>query len=579
MAEDDRLLRKAFVGGLSWLTTEESLKDYFESQGHPVERTMIMKDKGSGRSRGFGFVIFQTVESVHSVATIHTIEGRQVEVKPAVSKQEMATKIKKIFCGGVPLSLSETEFREYFEKFGSITDVQIVKDRNTGKSRGFGFVRFQDPSSVKKVMKEKHFLLNKLIEVKKAEPKNALLNEAEAAGLAEGSWANSTRGGVGGATGTAGGTSGRPPSGGPIGSMNPGMVGVPVVPVPRMVLPHGGAGGAGEDGKQEGGDGENGGGAGASGGGFPSVGDHASPVFYTYPVGFSSNQYAGSLYGAPSYPPVYGYPQVYSQVNQTYPVPPPYVNALGMPSMPWQPPYYYPSSEPGIDMQHVPPELMLPTGEQMLAGTGGAGDGNGHANNNGGGAKPPPEIIEPNNNTLKVLATLTTQSSPARFPQRHSAPLKSFTIQQEIEELPTVLEEKQQSPLPLPSSRLGGTASPKPTLSSYSVYSNSNSTDGSPAVYKSMRTGVVVPPPTIVEPTSSSSVNTNLLHPNGMKQLRNSSLFSESHDSVLRVRKSNFNLSKSSPGTAMVRSADVSIEEIGSPTLRPLSSFWGSTIK
>lgn len=89
----------------------------------------------------------------------------------------MATKIKKIFVGGIPLALSEAQFREYFEKYGEITDVQIVKDRATGepnassrilfihigRSRGFGFVRFQDPSSVKKVMKEKHYLGNKLV--------------------------------------------------------------------------------------------------------------------------------------------------------------------------------------------------------------------------------------------------------------------------------------------------------------------------------------------------------------------------------------------------------------------------------
>lgn len=120
----------------------------------------------------------------------------------------MATKIKKIFVGGIPLALSETTFREHFEKYGEITDVQIVKDRATGdvvnflglifvgRSRGFGFVRFQDPSSVKKVMKEKHYLGSKLVEVKKAEPKNALLMASEAqmeSKLSEASWTNSTR--------------------------------------------------------------------------------------------------------------------------------------------------------------------------------------------------------------------------------------------------------------------------------------------------------------------------------------------------------------------------------------------------
>lgn len=60
------------------LSLPESLKDYFESLGFPVEKATIMKDKGSGRSRGFGFVVFECIDSVHEVPLIHTIEGRQV---------------------------------------------------------------------------------------------------------------------------------------------------------------------------------------------------------------------------------------------------------------------------------------------------------------------------------------------------------------------------------------------------------------------------------------------------------------------------------------------------------------------
>ncbi|KAM0947013.1 putative RNA recognition motif domain, nucleotide-binding alpha-beta plait domain superfamily [Dioscorea sansibarensis] len=50
---------KLFVGGLSWTVDEKSLHDAFSSFGEVAE-VRIMYDKGSGRSRGFGFVYFAT---------------------------------------------------------------------------------------------------------------------------------------------------------------------------------------------------------------------------------------------------------------------------------------------------------------------------------------------------------------------------------------------------------------------------------------------------------------------------------------------------------------------------------------
>lgn len=100
-----------------------------------------------------------------------------------------------------------------------------------GRSRGFGFVRFQDPSSVKKVMKEKHYLGNKLVEVKKAEPKNALLMASEAieqSKLSEASWSNASRAPTGGPAGIVLGTSGNPLG---VIPLVPGLV--PMIPSPR----------------------------------------------------------------------------------------------------------------------------------------------------------------------------------------------------------------------------------------------------------------------------------------------------------------------------------------------------------
>lgn len=71
---------KLFVGGIPWDTTEDRLKDYFQTYGE-VREVVIMKDRATGRSRGFGFVLFADPEVADRVVLEkHTIDGRQVSL-------------------------------------------------------------------------------------------------------------------------------------------------------------------------------------------------------------------------------------------------------------------------------------------------------------------------------------------------------------------------------------------------------------------------------------------------------------------------------------------------------------------
>jgi RNA recognition motif-containing protein len=45
-----------------------------------------------------------------------------------------------IYAGNLPWGLSEEDLREAFEAFGEVASVKIIKDKFTGRSRGFGFV-------------------------------------------------------------------------------------------------------------------------------------------------------------------------------------------------------------------------------------------------------------------------------------------------------------------------------------------------------------------------------------------------------------------------------------------------------
>lgn len=56
---------------------------------------------------------------------------------------------KKIYVGNLPYKTGEEELRNAFDEFGEITDVRVLKDPVTGRSRGFAFITFEDSSQAR----------------------------------------------------------------------------------------------------------------------------------------------------------------------------------------------------------------------------------------------------------------------------------------------------------------------------------------------------------------------------------------------------------------------------------------------
>ncbi len=90
--------KKIFVGGLHPLLEESQMKQYFEKFG-PIEQCVIMHDKPTGKSRGFGFVIFaqeNSAEIVMQFKNQHCIMGKWVECKRAMPKEVLNKDITQI---------------------------------------------------------------------------------------------------------------------------------------------------------------------------------------------------------------------------------------------------------------------------------------------------------------------------------------------------------------------------------------------------------------------------------------------------------------------------------------------------
>lgn len=75
----------------------------------------------------------------------------------------------KIFVGGLNYSTTEETLDEIFSKYGEILSVRVVKDHETGRSRGFAFISFLDSESVEKSLELHNTKLEgRIIGVKKA---------------------------------------------------------------------------------------------------------------------------------------------------------------------------------------------------------------------------------------------------------------------------------------------------------------------------------------------------------------------------------------------------------------------------
>ncbi len=60
----------------------------------------------------------------------------------------------KIYVGGLPYETDDSQLSQIFEGYGAITSSKVITDRDTGRSKGFGFVEMNDDAAAKKAIAE-----------------------------------------------------------------------------------------------------------------------------------------------------------------------------------------------------------------------------------------------------------------------------------------------------------------------------------------------------------------------------------------------------------------------------------------
>jgi polyadenylate-binding protein len=169
----NRKFTNVYVKNLPESVDDVALKNIFAAYG-TIKSAVIMKDADAEKSRGFGFVNFETPEQAQiAVDALNekTHDGKTLFVGRAQKKSVREAELKARFeqmkleqmtkWQGVNLyiknlddNFEDSKLRKVFEPFGTITSAKVMMDLAKGVSRGFGFVCFTTPEEATKAVTE-----------------------------------------------------------------------------------------------------------------------------------------------------------------------------------------------------------------------------------------------------------------------------------------------------------------------------------------------------------------------------------------------------------------------------------------
>jgi heterogeneous nuclear ribonucleoprotein A1/A3 len=291
IADSDVTQRKLFVRGLGWDTTTDKLRSTFSGFGEVAE-AIVITEKGTGKSKGYGFVTFKHIDG--AVIALRQpnkkIDGRMTVTQLAASGNTGNpggsggigdVTGRKIYVGNIPFEISSDRLLNHFSAYGEIEEGPLGYAKQAGKTKGFAFFVYKSEEGARASIIDPsknidgHQVVCKMaIDGKKGKPGGDVNGDNRLGGQGLPPVAMNSSYGIPGGPQSYGGFSGVPP---PLSSGIPSSVGV-------------GYGNQGPPGFGGGGGGFGGGGFGGSGGGG---GFSGGPYGSQYGGGYGNGEFGG----------------------------------------------------------------------------------------------------------------------------------------------------------------------------------------------------------------------------------------------------------------------------------------------
>ncbi|KAK2149037.1 hypothetical protein LSH36_471g06036 [Paralvinella palmiformis] len=141
------------VNYLPQTLTDEEFRSMFQSIGQ-LKSSKIVRDRATGYSYGFGFVDF--VKEEDALRAIQTLNGLQLQnkrIKVAYSRSGDSIKGANLYISNIPKNINQGQLEEIFAEYGTIIQCRILVDQATGRSKGVGFVLYNERSESEAAIK------------------------------------------------------------------------------------------------------------------------------------------------------------------------------------------------------------------------------------------------------------------------------------------------------------------------------------------------------------------------------------------------------------------------------------------
>lgn len=165
-----------YIGNLDTRVNEEILWELFVQCG-PVVNVHIPRDKITGEHQGFGFVEFRNEDDAdYSIKIMHMIKlyGKPIKVNKASQDKRTQEVGANIFVGNVSEEVDEKGLKDIFSAFGVVLSTKIMRDPDSGTSKRYGFVSFDNFDSSDEAIKKMNgqYISGKPIDVQYAYKKD-----------------------------------------------------------------------------------------------------------------------------------------------------------------------------------------------------------------------------------------------------------------------------------------------------------------------------------------------------------------------------------------------------------------------